>query len=491
MRLTLGFVLTSPNDQVDSMEAAMAFRNPFRPGAGHTPPFLAGRKEERREFLKLLDQEVILANLLLTGLRGVGKTVLLDTFKPLAVQRGWLWVGADLSESTTVDEERLATRILTDVALATSSFVYDRRAVRRPGFGRQVDLFDATLDYPTLRAVYEQTGGLVADRLKAALAFVWRALRAAPNPPRGIVFAYDEAQNMADHAGKDEYPLSVMLDVFQSIQRQGVRFLLALTGLPTLFPKLVEARTYSERMFRVLFLNRLDPPDVREAIVRPIQEDDCPISFTEESIRQIERHSGGYPYFIQFICHEAFDVFVSQITTGSSRPRRPDQRNHGEAGQRLLCGPVVEGDRQAARSPVRRVEAGRPRIRVQRSGDRGALQGTAREGIQPQPREPDPRGAHQLGDRLQEPAWEVLLRGSASRRLHPTAVPAGTHFMNRPRSLQSRPDGGCRTRVAPAPTAAPAAARPASRCRGRTGARRGNRARGRRPADPRDRAARP
>ena len=234
----------------------------------------------------------------LTGLRGVGKTVLLDTFKPLAVQEGWLWVGADLSESTTVDEERLTTRILTDVALATSN-------------------------YPTLRAVYKQTGGLVADRLKATLTFVWRALRASPNPPRGIVFAYDKAQNMADHARKDEYPLSVMLDVFQSIQRQGAPFLLALTGLPTLFPKLVEARTYSERMFRVLFLNRLDPPDVREAIVKPIQEDGCPISFTEESIRQIEKHSGGYPYFIQFICHEAFDVFVSQITTGSNNPSVP------------------------------------------------------------------------------------------------------------------------------------------------------------------------
>ena len=280
------------------MEAAIVFRNPFRPGAGHTPPYLAGRKEERTEFLKLLNQDIVLSNLILTGLRGVGKTVLLDTFKPLAVQEGWLWVGADLSESTTVDEERLATRILTDVALATSN-------------------------YPTLRAVYKQTGGLVADRLKAALTFVWLALRASPNPPRGIVFAYDEAQNMVDHARKDEYPLSVMLDVFQSIQRQGAPFLLALTGLPTLFPKLVEARTYSERMFRVLFLNRLDPPDVREAIVKPIQEDGCPITFTEESIRQIEKHSSGYPYFIQFICHEAFDVFVSQITTGSNNPSVP------------------------------------------------------------------------------------------------------------------------------------------------------------------------
>ena len=305
------------------MESAIGFRNPFRPGAGHTPPYLAGRREERREFLKLLKQEIVLSNLVLTGLRGVGKTVLLDTFKPLAVREGWLWVGADLSESTTVDEERLATRILTDVALATSNFVYDRREVRRPGFDHQTDLFDDTLNYSTLRAVYGHTGGLVADRLRATLTFVWLALRASPNQPRGIVFAYDEAQNMTDHAGKDEYPLSVMLDVFQSIQRQGAPFLLALTGLPTLFPKLVEARTYSERMFRVLFLNRLDPPDVRDAIARPIQEDDCPITFTEESIRRIERHSGGYPYFIQFICHEAFDVFMSHVTRGSRIPGVP------------------------------------------------------------------------------------------------------------------------------------------------------------------------
>ena len=305
------------------MEAATVFPNPFRPGAGHTPPYLAGRREERREFLRLLGQQVILSNLVLTGLRGVGKTVLLDTLKPLAMERAWLWVGADLSESTMVSEERLATRILTDLAVATSNLVYDRTTVRRPGFDGHEDLHDTTLNYTTLRTVYNQTPGLVADRLKATLAFVWLTARASSNPPRGIVFAYDEAQNMADHARKDEYPLSVMLDVFQSIQKQSVPFMLALSGLPTLFPKLVDARTYAERMFRVLFLNRLDPPDVREAIVKPIQEDGCPISFTEESIRQIEKHSGGYPYFIQFICHEAFDVFLAQIRTRLSNPSVP------------------------------------------------------------------------------------------------------------------------------------------------------------------------
>src|SRR5437868_1372172 len=99
------------------------FANPFRPGAGHMPPYLAGRQKEKEEFLRLLGQDVVLENMVLTGLRGVGKTVLLDTFKPLAIQRGWLWVGADLSESTSISEARIAVRLLADLAPLTSSVV--------------------------------------------------------------------------------------------------------------------------------------------------------------------------------------------------------------------------------------------------------------------------------------------------------------------------------------------------------------------------------
>ena len=95
-----------------SIETTTAeFENPFRPGAGHPPPYLAGRVAERKEFERLLGQTTILENLVLTGLRGVGKTVLLDSFKPIALQRGWHWVGADLSESVSVSEESLAHRI--------------------------------------------------------------------------------------------------------------------------------------------------------------------------------------------------------------------------------------------------------------------------------------------------------------------------------------------------------------------------------------------
>ncbi len=61
------------------------FANPFKPGAGHQPPYLAGRKQEEAEFRRLLKQSTIMENMVLTGLRGVGKTVLLESFKPLAI----------------------------------------------------------------------------------------------------------------------------------------------------------------------------------------------------------------------------------------------------------------------------------------------------------------------------------------------------------------------------------------------------------------------
>lgn len=288
------------------------FTNPFRPGAGHMPPYLAGRKEEQTEFRRLLEQDVIMENLILTGLRGVGKTVLLETFKPVAIAEGWLWVGTDLSESVGVSEENLAIRLLSDLALVTSGITMTVDDRKKVGFlGSQKDV---TWGYATLRKIYDETPGLVADKLKRVLESVWGILPQINK--RGIVFAYDEAQNLSDNDSKDQYPLSVLLDVFQSIQRKGVRFLLALTGLPTLFPKLVDARTYSERLFRVVFLNRLSEEDTREAIVKPIKDEKCPVRFTEDTVERILVNSGGYPYFIQFICKEIFDSWLQKIAIG-------------------------------------------------------------------------------------------------------------------------------------------------------------------------------
>ncbi len=293
-----------------------AFPNPFRPGAGHRPPYLAGRKQEVDEFKRLLGQTVILENLVLTGLRGVGKTVLLEEFKPVAIKDGWLWVGTDLSEAASLSDERIALRLLTDLAVVTETFVVREENVPSGfGFRQATETVKARLDFVTLNKVFADTPGLVSDKLKSVLELVWGVVR---SQVKGIVFAYDEAQNLSDHAGAKEYPLSLLLDVFQSLQRKEVRFLLALVGLPTLFPKLVEARTFAERMFRVVTLDRLGEKDSRDAIRKPVQGAGCPIRLTDKSVDLITKESAGYPYFIQFFCREIFDVFLQQLARGET-----------------------------------------------------------------------------------------------------------------------------------------------------------------------------
>ncbi|GMQ83561.1 MAG: ATP-binding protein [Gammaproteobacteria bacterium] len=291
------------------------FKNPFRPGAGHTPPYLAGRQEERQEFLRLLTQETILENMVLTGLRGVGKTVLLDSFKPIAISDGWLWVGTDLSESSSVSEDSIAIRLCTDLSIVTSGIVINRSEIRGPGFHAETEVVETTLSYQVLLDIYRQTPGLASDKLKTVLETVWASL-SSDHGLRGIIFAYDEAQNLSDQASKEQYPLSLILDTFQSLQKKGLPLMLLLTGLPTLFPKLVESRTFSERMFRVLFLKSLNNEESREAILKPVEEALCPIGLSEESVETIVRMSGGYPYFIQFICREVYDAFMQKIDKG-------------------------------------------------------------------------------------------------------------------------------------------------------------------------------
>jgi hypothetical protein len=282
------------------------------------PPHLAGREGEYAEFDRLLEQDEILENLVLTGLRGVGKTVLLETFKPRALEQGWLWAAADLSESASISEAALAERLLADLALITSSATVTNPEPRKQvGFSTSAEPQEVLLSHEVLRTIYVKTPGLTSDKLKATLEFAWDHL--SPQDEHKVIFAYDEAQNLTDHAGKDQFPLSVLLDVFQSIQKKGIPFMLVLAGLPTLFPKLVDARTYAERMFRVMTLTKLTDEESREAIIKPIEVAECPVKLTPDSVEVIIHESAGYPYFIQFICREVYDVFIRQHADEESK----------------------------------------------------------------------------------------------------------------------------------------------------------------------------
>ena len=289
----------------------MEINNPYRPGAGHMPPYLAGRTEEEREFRRLLRQDTILTNLILTGLRGVGKTVLLERFKRIAIQEGWLWVGTDLSEATSVSETNLPVRIITDLSVVTSGLTLSLGQTSAPGFtGHNADILQP-VNYAYLSKIYDETPGLTVDKLKYVLEFIWSLV--GHTNKNGVIFAYDEAQNISNNSRKEQYPLSVLLDAFQSLQRKHIPFMLALVGSPTLAAKLVEARAFSERMFRVLSIGQLSESDSRDAILKPVEDADCPFAFTPKSVAAIAELSGGYPYFIQFICREVFDLWGQQL----------------------------------------------------------------------------------------------------------------------------------------------------------------------------------
>ncbi len=283
-------------------------QNPFRPGAGHPPPYLAGRDTEQKDFATLLEQKPILQNLVITGLRGIGKTVLMESLKPLAAQKQWAWVGTDLSESAAVSEEAFAERLLTDLSVFSASIRIPSKKVQSIGFTGSTSSGEIHLNYLTLRAIFDHTPGLISDKLRSVLELVGTRAHAAG--AAGIIFAYDEAQTMFDSPDEKQYPLALLLDVFQSIQRKGIPVMLLLTGLPALFPKLVQARTFAERMFGVIELRPLSLEESRMAIREPFKLKAVPkeFCFSKDIVELIAKTSAGYPYFIQFISKAVFDV---------------------------------------------------------------------------------------------------------------------------------------------------------------------------------------
>ena len=292
--------------------------NPYAPGPAHQPPYLAGREQERKEFNRLLRQRRILENMILTGLRGVGKTVLLTAhLKPDAIKSGWLWVENSFSESASVSEEHLASRLLADLSLKTAEWQCASFSRREAGFTAK-EKKQAVYLPDMLESVYHDTRGLTADKIKAALETVWETMQKR-GKERGIVFSYDEAQNLVDHKAKTQYPLSVLIDVFSSLQSRGMPFLLLLTGLPTLFAKLVDARAYAERMFHVVTLKNLNREETRNAMLKPLRKNSPERDYFDRASDSFFEITRGYPYFVQYWCKEWFDYYFS----GAPYPKDP------------------------------------------------------------------------------------------------------------------------------------------------------------------------
>lgn len=294
------------------MDRQLLIENPFRPGAGHLPPVLGGRKGELDFFRRTLRQKVITENILITGLRGFGKTVLVEHLRSAAEDQFWLWAGVDLSESSSLTEERLALRIITDVAAALARAAEAERlshSALQQARAAQAD--ETTLDHAEvfehLKAIYERAPGLPSDKLKAAISKALSII--AKSKLSGLILVYDEAQCLADHAETNQFPMSMLIETVAALQKSdGVApCLLVLSGLPGVRDSLTATRTYTERMFRVLELDRLTRTETATAIVEPVVHLSPPLHPSKGTLAKAIELSGGYPYLIQFFGKELVD----------------------------------------------------------------------------------------------------------------------------------------------------------------------------------------
>lgn len=146
-----------------------------------------------------------------------------------------MWVGTDLTESAAVNEAAFAARLIADLSAVTAGIAIKEEDKTQIGFLREKTLEEHHLKYETLISIFNSTPGLNSDKLKNVLEITWSLLK--PRDKRGIIFAYDEAQTLVNSPKKEQFPLTLLLDVFQSIQRKGIPFMLVLAGLPTPFSK--------------------------------------------------------------------------------------------------------------------------------------------------------------------------------------------------------------------------------------------------------------
>ena len=268
------------------------FDNPYRPGAGTAPPVLIGRDQ----LLDGFDLTVRRAmngqpgkSCMPVGLRGVGKTVLLNRFLKIAEQAG-MKVGFIEAPETGDFREILANR-LRRVLLELDGGGVRRAVTLALGVLKS---FTLTLPGgPSIAVGVEPLAGradtgLLADDLTEVLVSAGQATAECGS---GLLVAVDEAQYLSS----DE--LGALIAAIHRTTQLDLPVVLAGAGLPQL-PKLAgEAKSYAERLFEFPVIGSLAPADAASAIVLPAGK--LGVEFEDAAVTRIVEESRGYPYFLQ------------------------------------------------------------------------------------------------------------------------------------------------------------------------------------------------
>jgi AAA ATPase domain len=268
--------------------------DPYTPGSGRSPEYLAGRDQDLEEFRVLIDRitgGLGERSIIYSGLRGVGKTVLLIEFDTIAREAGW--ASTDVHEVGTQPDFR-TTFSETGFKLLRSMSRRERmkdRARQAMGVLKAFAIeapggFKAKIDVE-LAAGTADSGDPEGD-LTTLLTEIGEVARSGG---AGALFLLDEMQNLNAEA------LGAICMAFHRVSQRKLPVAIVGNGLPQLPRLLRQAKPYAERLFQYRDLDRLAEAAARSALVTPAARNG--VEFEEKAARMIVKESGGYPYFIQ------------------------------------------------------------------------------------------------------------------------------------------------------------------------------------------------
>ena len=283
--------------------------NPFRPGAGAPPPALIGRDELIERFRLTVGRAVRKRpgkSVMPIGLRGVGKTVLLNAFIGVAEQEG-LKVGF-IEAPETGDLRRLLAVRLRKILLDLDRAGKLSRAVGR-ALGAlssfTYNLPDGTsisLSVDALTGVADS--GDLSDDLTDLLV---EAGRAAEDRDTGIVLAIDEVQYLAAQE------LGALISAIHRTVQLNLPVVLVGAGLPQLPGLTGNAQSYAERLFEFPRIDSLDHEQARDVLRLPAK--DQGVEFENSALDELLVRTRGYPYFLQEWGYEVWNVASSSPVT--------------------------------------------------------------------------------------------------------------------------------------------------------------------------------
>ena len=272
-----------------------AVANPYAPGAGQRPPELAGRESEQLQFSLLLDR--LQANraergIVLTGLRGVGKTVLLEELRARAEERRW--VSAFVEADTDRPFRSLAARALTASLRAASLRHRSSARLRRAlSVFKSFSLQGAPDGSLSIGLEVEPAPGRGdSGDLELDLSELLTDLgEAAADLDSGVLLVVDEMQSLR------RTDAAAILGAAHQTNRLGLPVAVAGAGLPNLPAFLTGVKTYAERLFGYRRIGALGMTAAAEALERPA--DALRVAWAGDAVEHAVQSSGGYPYFLQ------------------------------------------------------------------------------------------------------------------------------------------------------------------------------------------------